>query len=81
MIASGSDEIVAVVEKSTNPLTRYEYRVLDTMRTSAMQSEIAAAVQQGYEPAAMLGSPSAEKNNTLLAVVANLIVILEKAVP
>ena len=76
-----SDEVVGVMEKMTAFENRYEYLVLDTVRTRTMQAEIARAVQDGYVPAAIMSSPSGENYNPLVPVAANLIVILEKAIP
>lgn len=73
------DEIVAVVEKAPGPGKRYQYLVLDTLRTSTMQQEISKAVREGYQVAAIAGSPRSEEG-TPMPVVANLRVLLEKEV-
>jgi len=70
-----ADETVAVMERSSGSTDRYEYLVLDTGRTSTMQTEISTAVRNGYELAAMMGSPS---SNLPAPVLANLIVVMER---
>ena len=73
-----ADEVVAVMERSPGSTDRYEYRVLDTGRTSTMQTEISKAVSDGYELAAMVGSPGSENDNLPVPVLANLIVVMER---
>ena len=73
-----ADEVVAVMERSPDSAHRYEYLVLDTGRTSTMQTEISKAVSDGYELAAMVGSPSSENGNLPAPVLANLIVVMER---
>jgi hypothetical protein len=58
-----ADEAVAAMERTTGSTDRYEYLVLDTDRTLTMQSEISTAVRDGYELAAVIGSPSSENDN------------------
>jgi hypothetical protein len=53
-------------------------------KSRLVQASRRLAMSQGFHSplfCAILGSPSAEKSSTLHAVVANLIVIMEKAVP
>jgi len=73
------DEILAVLEKGPDSERRYQYLVLDTMRTSTMQKEISEAVQEGYEVAAMAGSPSGESSQSSISpVMSTLRVVLER---
>ncbi len=76
--ATAPDEILAVLEKGPDSGRRYQYLVLDTMRTSTMQKEISEAVQEGYEVAAMAGSPSGESESSINPVMSTLRVILER---
>ena len=72
------DEIVAVLERAPESTTRYQYLVLDTMRTSTMQEEISTTVsEQAYKVAAMAGGPTPEEA-TPLGVMAALRIVLEK---
>jgi hypothetical protein len=73
-----ADESVAAMERSSGSTDRYEYLVLDTGRTSTMQSEISTAISNGYELAAMIGSPSTENDNLPAPVLANIIVVMER---
>ena len=76
--ATAPDEIVAVMEAGPVSGQRYEYLVLDTMRTSTMQKEISEAVEEGYEVAAMAGSPSGGSKASINPVMSNLRVVLER---
>ncbi len=76
--ATAPDEILAVLEKGPDSARRYQYLVLDTMRTSTMQKEISEAVQEGYEVAAMAGSPSGGSKASSSPVMSTLRVVLER---
>lgn len=77
-ILKAADEIVGVLEKAPGSGRRYQYLVLDTMRTSTIQEEISQALREGYEVAAMVGSPSKEHELPVQPVMVNLEVVLEK---
>ena len=47
--AFGGKEVVAVMGKPEGPVTRYEYRLLATSRTSTMQKELQQASDRGFE--------------------------------
>ena len=77
--ALAPDEIVAVMEKGPDSGRRYEYLVMDTMSTSTMQEELTQSAREGYEIAAVVASPSANHESALFPVMANLIVLSERA--
>ena len=79
-LSLNADETVAVMEKSPQSENHYEYRVVETIRTSTAQADIYKAVQEGFVPVAMVGGPSVANFIPLVPVVANVIVILEKPV-
>ena len=79
-IVGAPDEIVAVMEKTPDSSRRYQYLVLDTMRTSTMQEEVSKGAGEGYEVVSMVGSPGKSNQAQLMGVMANLILILEKSV-
>jgi hypothetical protein len=72
------DEIVSVVEKAPNSTNRCQYLVLGTMKISTMQQELVKAYAEGFEVAAMVGSPGKQDQGQLMGVTANLVVVLEK---
>lgn len=47
--AFGGKEVVTVMGKPEGPVTRYEYRLLATSRTSTMQKELQQASDRGFE--------------------------------
>jgi len=53
---TGSDarEIVMIMEKSPNSSRRYQYMLLATFKTSTLQTEMAQAVENGYEVVGMV---------------------------
>jgi len=46
---AAGNEVVAVMERSSEPGTRYQYRLLATSRTSTMQRELQDASEAGYD--------------------------------
>lgn len=47
--AMGGKEVVVVMGKPEGPITRWEYRLLATSRTSTMQKELQQAADRGFE--------------------------------
>ena len=48
------NEIVAIMERSPKPARRYEYKLIATNQTSALESEWRAATRLGYRSAGSL---------------------------
>lgn len=56
-------ELVLLMEPQSGEDPRYEYRVLETRRTSTLQRELEAAVEEGFE---LVGLVTADKNVAVL---------------
>ena len=50
------DELLGMMEKEPGGQERYQYLVLDTMRNSTLQKEMAQAVREGYSIVALLST-------------------------
>jgi hypothetical protein len=46
--AAGGKEVVVLMERTSEPATHYEYRLLATLKTSTLQKELQAAADAGW---------------------------------
>ncbi len=54
LMNSDAREVVMIMEKSPNSSRRYQYMLLATFKTSTLQTEMAQAVENGYEVVGMV---------------------------
>ena len=47
--AAGGKEVVVLMERTSGPATRYEYRLLATLKTSTLEKELQRAADAGWQ--------------------------------